>query len=44
MGPSAWSQLIGLIPDETDINSAQQGLELINVPVGVWLRDCGSLA
>ena len=32
MGPSAWSQLIGLIPDEADINSAQRGLELIKVP------------
>ena len=32
MGPSAWIQLIGLIPDEADINSVQKGLELINVP------------
>ena len=31
-GPSAWSQLIGLISDEADIISAQRGLELIYVP------------
>ena len=33
-GPSAWSQLIGLIPDEADMNSAQRSLELINVSDG----------
>ena len=31
-GPSVWSQLIGLISDEADVNSALQGLELIYVP------------
>ena len=30
-GPSARSQLIDLFPDEANINSAQRGLELINV-------------
>ena len=38
MGPSAWSQLIGLILDEADINITQRGLELINVPYGHTCR------
>ena len=37
-GTFTWSQLIGLIPDEDNINSAQGGLELINVPDG---HTCG---
>ena len=37
-GPSAWSQLIGLISDEAYINSAHRGLELINVP---YRHTCG---
>ena len=40
MGPSVWIQLIGLIPVEADINSAQRGLEMINVPDG---HTCGPL-
>ena len=31
-GPSMWSQLIGLISDEADVNSALRSLELIYVP------------
>ena len=38
MGPSTWSQLIGLISDEADINSALRGLELIYVP---YRHSCG---
>ena len=38
MGPSAWSQLIGLVSDEADINSALRGLKLIYVPYG---HTCG---
>ena len=34
LGPSVGSQLIGLIPDETDIHYASRGLEHINVPHG----------
>ena len=37
-GPSAWSQLIGLISDEADVNSALRGLELIYVP---YRHTCG---
>ena len=37
-GPSAWSQLIGLISDEADVNSALRGLELIDVP---YRHTCG---
>ena len=37
-GPSAWIQLIGLIPDEAEINIDLLILELINVPDG---RTCG---
>ena len=38
MGPSAWSQLIGLVSDVVDVNSALQGLELIYVP---YRHTCG---
>ena len=30
-GPSAWSQLIGLISDDADVNSALWGLDLIDM-------------
>ena len=36
--PFAWSQLIGLIHDEANINSAQRSIELINVTDG---NTCG---
>ena len=39
MGPSAWSQLIGLISDKADVNSALRGLELIYVPYRVSSSD-----
>ena len=38
MGPSAWSQIIGLVSDEVDVYSALQGLKLIYVPYG---HTCG---
>ena len=37
-GPSVWSQHIGLISDEGDVNSALRGLELIYVP---YRNTCG---
>ena len=39
MGPSAWSQLIGLVSDEADVNSALRGLKLMYVPYG---HTCGN--
>ena len=38
MGPSAWSQLIGLVSDEADVNSALRGHKLIYMPHG---HTCG---
>ena len=38
MGPSAWTQLIGLVSDEADVYSALRGLKLIYVPYG---HTCG---
>ena len=38
MGASACNQIIGLIPDDADINSAQQSLKMINVKDG---HTCG---
>ena len=34
MGLSAWSQLIGLVSDEADVNGTRRGPQLIYVPYG----------